>query len=595
MIGSKAPTLAPATNFGVLRQARRALQRLALDADGRWALILIAVGVLIRLGLLLLDWPSTDSDEGVMGLMALHIGRSGEHPLFFYGQTYMGALQAYLGAALFSLFGVSIFTLRLGLLLLFTLFLVTMYLLVRLLYNCPFALVVLALLGLGGPELLKPQLLGLGGYPETLLFGALGLLLATWLALGARSHARGRSRGRSHWLRLAAYAAFGLTLGLGWWGDPLVLPFIVVAALLLGVFCYRDLHWGGLATVALGLVLGLLPQIAYTIQHTAEGGPTAVAAFQPQGVDTFAHLPATLGAQLIGAALINFPDIAGPGWLCAVSIGHNGMPVAWPSVGVIGCAGLRVGWSLGAFVLGAIAAVAAVRALWALRTNTSTDPEQDQAMSQAGRHTAVTHAGRLALLLGGGLGLAMYVISPSAIPPGHTRYLIGMLIALPAMVYPLWLAGSERRASSRAQHRSWMRRISAHWVCLGLIILVLAGGVASTYLLAPAAREQHAADQRLIRDLDRLGVRHMYTDYWTCYKVVFLTQERMTCDVLNKTLGQGNNRYAPYVAEVQADPRAAYVFPAHSPQAATFARKVGAPAWRFVRVNLGGYVVYLPG
>jgi hypothetical protein len=114
----------------------------------------------------------------------------------------MGTLQSYLGAVFFSLFGASVFTLRLGLVLLFALFLATMYALLRLLYEQEFALFALFLLGLGTPELLKPQLLALGGYPETPLFGALSLLLTTWLALGARRERHWRSR----WLQLAAYA-----------------------------------------------------------------------------------------------------------------------------------------------------------------------------------------------------------------------------------------------------------------------------------------------------------------------------------------------------------------------------------------------------
>ena len=164
--------------------ARAQARWLALRSGGWWAgLALIALGALIRLGLLLSGWPATDSDEGTMGLMALHINTRGEHPLFFYGQSYMGTIQAYLGAALFHLFGASVLSLRLGLLLLFILFLLVMYPLLRLLYGQPFALVGLLLLDLGGPDLLKPQLLALGGYPETLLFGALSLLLALWLTL----------------------------------------------------------------------------------------------------------------------------------------------------------------------------------------------------------------------------------------------------------------------------------------------------------------------------------------------------------------------------------------------------------------------------
>ncbi len=47
-----------------------------------------------RLAIALLGYPADDSDEATMGLMALHINTRGEHPIFFYGQNYMGALEA---------------------------------------------------------------------------------------------------------------------------------------------------------------------------------------------------------------------------------------------------------------------------------------------------------------------------------------------------------------------------------------------------------------------------------------------------------------------------------------------------------------------
>src|SRR5579872_2406984 len=89
--------------------------------------ILIAAAVCLRLSLVHLGWPDLNSDEGTMGLMARHIIHNGEHPIYFYGQAYMGALEAYLGAALFPLFGATSTGLRLGLVALFALFLVSMY------------------------------------------------------------------------------------------------------------------------------------------------------------------------------------------------------------------------------------------------------------------------------------------------------------------------------------------------------------------------------------------------------------------------------------------------------------------------------------
>src|ERR1700694_3097842 len=89
--------------------------------------VIIAIGTLLRLILIYFNWPITNSDEGNMGLVALHIAYQGDHPTFFYGLPYMGPLEGYVAAPLFHLLGPSLFALRLGLLLLFILFLICMY------------------------------------------------------------------------------------------------------------------------------------------------------------------------------------------------------------------------------------------------------------------------------------------------------------------------------------------------------------------------------------------------------------------------------------------------------------------------------------
>ncbi|HEY6407432.1 MAG TPA: hypothetical protein VIY29_08190, partial [Ktedonobacteraceae bacterium] len=83
---------------------------------------IITAALALRMFLSSQNWPISNSDEATIGLMAMHIQR-GELPIFYYGQNYMGALEAYLGAGLFSVFGVSLFTLRLVTTLLFLLFL----------------------------------------------------------------------------------------------------------------------------------------------------------------------------------------------------------------------------------------------------------------------------------------------------------------------------------------------------------------------------------------------------------------------------------------------------------------------------------------
>src|SRR5258707_1674939 len=84
-----------------------------------------------------------------MDLMARPIAHQAEPPMFFLGQNYMGTIQAYLGAPLIHLIGSSAFSVRLGTLLIFALYLVSMYFLVRLLYTPAYALFIIALLSIG--------------------------------------------------------------------------------------------------------------------------------------------------------------------------------------------------------------------------------------------------------------------------------------------------------------------------------------------------------------------------------------------------------------------------------------------------------------
>src|SRR5579863_4848061 len=126
---------------------------------------IIAFGTLLRLVFILLGWPASYNDEGTLGLMALHIAYHGAHPLLYYGQDYLGSLEAYLGAGFFHLFGPSTTSLRLGLIPIFGLFLTCLYLLGALLYSKGLAIFSIAVVGLGAPDVLLRQLMAAGGTP----------------------------------------------------------------------------------------------------------------------------------------------------------------------------------------------------------------------------------------------------------------------------------------------------------------------------------------------------------------------------------------------------------------------------------------------
>jgi hypothetical protein len=71
---------------------------------------LLALGALVGVGLLARTWilvagGQFSSDEAVPGLMARHILTAHELPVFYWGQDYFGAAEAYLIAGLFWSFG----------------------------------------------------------------------------------------------------------------------------------------------------------------------------------------------------------------------------------------------------------------------------------------------------------------------------------------------------------------------------------------------------------------------------------------------------------------------------------------------------------
>ncbi len=87
----------------------------------------------------------------------------------------------------------------------------------------------------------------------------------------------------------------------------------------------------------------------------------------------------------------------------------------------------------------------------------------------------------------------------------------------------------------------------------------------------------------------------MYSDYWTCDRLIFLTQERLICGVVDEaTTGPDLNRYVPYYTTVRADPHSAYVFVAGSVYANAFAQRIATTHAQYRKLLFVGYVVYIP-
>src|SRR5919197_6095068 len=110
------PTAFPKREGGVVVTGGEAARRAPLPPPGRGVgglgpapLALFAIllaGAALRAWILAGPLGEVEADEAVIGLMALHIN-SGEYPALYWGQPYLGSLEAYLVAVAFSLFGPS--------------------------------------------------------------------------------------------------------------------------------------------------------------------------------------------------------------------------------------------------------------------------------------------------------------------------------------------------------------------------------------------------------------------------------------------------------------------------------------------------------
>src|ERR671932_1172497 len=76
-------------------------------------LAMLLAGLVVRLAIMASPLGEIDGDEAVVGLMARHIAFLGERPVFYWGQPYLGSLEAFSAAPLFRVFDSSSLALKL--------------------------------------------------------------------------------------------------------------------------------------------------------------------------------------------------------------------------------------------------------------------------------------------------------------------------------------------------------------------------------------------------------------------------------------------------------------------------------------------------
>lgn len=519
--------------------------------------VIIAGAVILRIILSSLTMPTPSSDEAMNNLAALHIAKNGEHPIFFYGQNYLGSFEAYLGALLFRVAGPSLVGMRLEMIALYALFLTCLYFLTKKLFSKGLALITLACLLFVSPWTIYDQVAAIG-YPELPLFTALLCLIACVVAISYHQLSAGK--------RALLYALWGLVAGVALWIQLLLAPYILVSGLLIVICCWEEFFKRAIWLILPAFLLGAAPLLYYNL--TAAPGQDSLHTFL--ALSHMGYNPHDgLIMHLERGLLITLPVANGATPFCALNGIH-------PFSCLVILAPEGLGY-LALMLAGFILAGVALQKLY--RLDRSPEHQQQRALQ----------LGRLMLLCGAVLSLISLIqgnaLNISATTSG--RYLICTLVSLPAVLWPLWTFDhwfQSFRARSAALALKW-----------GVLLLIAFALVYSTIHVVQNVPDAQKGYQQLLTLEQTLENRHItrfYSNYWMCGKVTFDTQEQLICAVTNNDLSHGLDRYFPYRTMVEQDPHPSFVFADGAAQITLLNQLLAKSHVQYERIELPGYVIY---
>ncbi len=480
-------------------------------SDRRFPLLAL-IGVLIialvgRVLLLASGSVSFHSDEAVVGLMARHI-LQGERPVFFYGQAYMGSLDAWLIAIGFKLLGASVLTIRMVESLMYLLIVATSF---AVGWRVSGRAVVATIAGLvfALPTVLLAlySTATLGGYNETLLFGNL-LLLIGW---DVTHEQRG-----SLW----RWALLGLCAGVGWWTNGLIIAYLLPVGVLGLVDLWRNararyvVHLRmtviGIVVAALCFLIGSAPWWGFNLAND-----WAALRF---------YLPTTAPSQFAGTDIPPLPTDQR-----LIGLFLLGLPAV---------IGLRFPW-LPAYFLPALGMVVLAIYLAAL-------------IRLLRGQSVLKPGGRL--LIGGMIALfaALFVVSRFSIDPTG-RYFLPLTLPLGIVLGGLVAAV-----------RIPVVRIALVAVVIGYNTV---GVITAVTTMPPGMTTQfnldthipNSDDAALITFLDDHGLVHGYTNYWVSFRLAFLSGDRLQYSAVipykpDLSYTPFDDRYKPYREATDAAP-----------------------------------------
>lgn len=238
--------------------------------------IWLTLGILVaaagwKIILLAMDAFPFNSDEAVVGLMARHI-TGGSFPIFFYGQAYMGSLDALLVAGGFSLFGAQVWVIRAVQVCLYLGTIITTILLGKIAFkSLETGLLAGALMVVPTVNVTLYTTVSLGGYGEAMLLGNV-MLIVGLLIIDIVKESRIKHQISKKVIVLSLL--WGWLAGLGLWSNGLTLIYSLPMGIGLLYYlakCQSTLGWrwiSGLVSIALaGFMIGSLPWWLFSIQY----------------------------------------------------------------------------------------------------------------------------------------------------------------------------------------------------------------------------------------------------------------------------------------------------------------------------------------
>jgi 4-amino-4-deoxy-L-arabinose transferase-like glycosyltransferase len=488
----------------------------------------LVVGLALRLAIIASPLGEIDGDEAVVGLMARHIAFLGERPVFYWGQPYLGSLEAFTAAPFFRVFDSSTPLLKLIPTAYSLGFLALSAILARRLFGVPAALATAAYLALPPAMWAVWSTKARGGYAELLFLGQ-AVLLAT-LAL-----AQSRSR------RLALL--WGILAGLAFWTHLLAVVYLLPAVIFL--ILGRRSRWSA-AEAGLAVAGGLLGMLPLLIENFATGFLTVGALLQPP------DLPLDLGAQLLRFFRVGVPVLLGLGQPTTSQTMFDQDWLQRPAAHV---------WVV-VVVLVVLAAalarhVASLRRLLACGADRLSEP---------------------ALLL-----MVALLVPPTV---AFTRF--GFFVSEARYALPLYSVLPLLAGALFAVRIPQIARVAV----VGAVVAFNLWSLVSTdpRLWRPEDTLDSSVETRaeLVRYLAAQDRHQMYTDYWIGYPIMFETRET----VLAYMISGGFNRYVPPADNVQRTPNPAWVFTPGMEAERSFLADLSAVGGQAKETDVGVYRVY---